>query len=211
MSDASLKLKVVATDAQVEDADLEIHRGAALAVESFERLLNDVPPEAHESVAQAIDRALESRGSPGERGLAARLTDRDYDEVERVELEVAALVERFLRRRELLTGALTTEQVAKLLGTSRQTPHDRLVARTLLAVLDRGALRFPPWQFDPEGPNGVMEGFPEVLRALPVTGFAALSWFVRANPFLENRTPVEAIEAGDKDRVIAAARGVAVT
>src|SRR4051812_10526818 len=46
-------------------------------------------------------------------------------------------------RRELLAGTKTASEVAALLGTSRQTPHDRLESGTLIAVYDRGAWRFP--------------------------------------------------------------------
>ena len=80
-------------------------------------------------------------------------------------LEAEALRRYFTYRRELLRDCYTSSQVADLLGTSRQTPHDRLRARTLLAVQERGRYCFPKWQFDPAGPEGVVAGLPDVLRA----------------------------------------------
>ena len=123
-------------------------------------------------------------------------------------LEVRALKRYFDERRRLLTGSLTVDHVATLLGTSRQTPHDRAKARTLLAVPDGGRLRFPAWQFDADGPEGVIEGLPAVLRALRVGALAAVRWLTRPNAVLDKRTPLAALRAGDVDRVVAEAAGV---
>src|SRR5947209_1960765 len=51
---------------------------------------------------------------------------REYTPEEALLLELEAQRRAFARRRELLRGALTSTQVAQLLGTKRQTPHDRL-------------------------------------------------------------------------------------
>jgi hypothetical protein len=127
---------------------------------------------------------------------------------ERARLELEALKRYFEERRHLLQGSLATSQVAELLGTSRQTPHDRVRARTLLAVSDGGRLLFPSWQFDPNGPDGVIEGLPETLAALRVGALSAVRWLTRPNPILERRTPIEALRSGDIDRVVAEAAGV---
>ena len=79
----------------------------------------------------------------------------------------------------------------------RQTPHDRVKAGTLLGILDRGALRFPAWQFDPEGEDGVVPGLSDVLRSLSLSPFGKASWLSRPNPYLEGRTPAEAMKAGE--------------
>lgn len=118
------------------------------------------------------------------------------------------MLENFAYRRQLLAGALSAPQVAKLLGTSRQTPHDRVQAKTLLGVMDKGALKFPAWQFDPEGADGVIDGLPEILKALHMSEFAKLSWLMRPNPYLEGLTPVEVLKQGGKDRAIAEALAV---
>jgi hypothetical protein len=59
-----------------------------------------------------------------------------------------------------------------LAAGSRQTVHDRLKVGTLLGVLDQGKWRFPLWQFDVDGPNGVIDGLAQVLQALQVTNLA---------------------------------------
>ncbi|NBD17169.1 MAG: DUF2384 domain-containing protein [Cyanobacteria bacterium] len=117
------------------------------------------------------------------------------------------LAQHFQRRRELLEGAFTASEVAKkLLGTSRQTPHDRVRSQTLLAIRDNGKLYFPYWQFDPEGSDGLVEGFPEVIKALQLSDYARMVWLTRPNPYLDNLTPIEALKQGKKEQVIEQAR-----
>lgn len=138
------------------------------------------------------------------------LSGRTLSAQERLELETVSTARYFRRRQELLEDSLSAPQVAKLLGTTRQTPHDRAKAGSLLAVRERGGLRFPRWQFDPDGPDGVLAGLPDVVRALDVSALEKISWFVRPNPYLEERTPLEALKAAEKELLVSIARGVGV-
>ncbi|MGF1470846.1 MAG: hypothetical protein ACFB50_03780 [Rubrobacteraceae bacterium] len=107
-----------------------------------------------------------------------------------------------------MRGALCARVVGGLLGTSRQTPHDRVRVGTMLGVLDRGALRFPAWQFDPEGENGVVSGLPEVLGALRLSPFGKAYWLSRPNPYLAERSTVEALREGELEAVKSLAESV---
>ena len=114
------------------------------------------------------------------------------------------------RRRSLEEDTITAPQVAELLGTSRQTPLNRVKEKTLLGVLDRGAWRFPLWQFDAAGPDGVLPGLPETLTALePQQAFAKLIWLRRPNPTLRGREPVEMLRESEVQPVVDAARAAA--
>jgi hypothetical protein len=126
-------------------------------------------------------------------------------------LAFRSLLQLFEARRALLEeDTVTAPQVAELLGVSRQTPLNRVRENTLLAVLDRGAWRFPLWQFDANGPDGVISGLPKVLKALePQPQFSKLAWLRRANPTLGGLEPVEALRKGDTEPVAAAARAAA--
>ncbi len=168
--------------------------------------------EEMERIASRLEEALLPVDvSPESKELVAALTEgRTYTEKERLELEAASVARYFRFRQELLKDSLSAPQVANLLGTSRQTPHDRVMAGTLLAIRERGGLRFPKWQFDAEGPDGVVAGFSNVVRALDISALEMMSWFVRSNPYLEGRTPVEALKAGDVERLVSIARGVGV-
>jgi len=164
-------------------------------------------------VCQHLQRLVEEdcdRALTEEDALAEEIAGRSFSRKERIELEMETLARHFQRRRELLEGAFTASQVAKkLLGTSRQTPHDRVQSQTLLAIRDNGKLYFPYWQFDPEGSDGVVEGFPEVIKALQLSDYAKMVWLTRPNPYLENLMPMKALKQGKKEQVIEQARSAA--
>ena len=129
---------------------------------------------------------------------------------ERALLAFQSLVDFFTARRKLLLDTITAPQVGEVLGVSRQAATGRAEKGSLLAVLDRGAFRFPTFQFDPRGPNGVVEGLPEVLKALePQPAFTKLVWLTRSSDTLDNREPLEVLRHGGRERVVAAARAVA--
>lgn len=124
-------------------------------------------------------------------------------------LEFEALQERFARRRDLLQHCIGSSDVVRLLALrNRQTPLDRLKARTLLAIRDQGQWRFPLWQFDPDGPDGVIAGLPEVLAALPAADLIKARWLQKPQPLLDGQTPLQALRAGQLDRVLAEAQAV---
>jgi hypothetical protein len=124
-------------------------------------------------------------------------------------LEFEALQARFASRRDLLQQCIGTNDVVLMLGLrNRQTPLDRLKARTLLAIREQGQWRFPLWQFDPDGPDGVIAGLPEVLAALPLADLSKARWLQRPQPLLDGQTPLQALRAGQLDRVLTEARAV---
>ena len=116
------------------------------AIESLESLLKDLRPDEVECVVSSLKRLKEETTPSPEEAFVQTLVGRTYTEPEKLELELESLFRYFQQRRQLLKGALTAPHVAKLLGTSRQTPHDRLKGQTLLGVLDKGTYRFPAWQ-----------------------------------------------------------------
>jgi hypothetical protein len=180
------------------------------ALKRLQERLNALPPEEVTAVVDGAARALASvEAAPVVPAAIKALMDgRTWSPAERVEAELEVLARSFARRRALLADALTASQVARLLHTSRQTPHDRVASGSLLAVLDRGAWRFPAWQFDPQGPDGVVAGLPSVLRALAVGPLAKASWLTSANAQLDGATPLARLKAGESARVVALAHGV---
>lgn len=178
------------------------------ALKDFEDRLNQLSRVEMLEILIAATRALEEPVGPMH-PVAARLTGGKHSTPEeRVTTKIAVLLRSFERHRALLGDALTTSQVAMLLGTSRQTPHDRVKSGSLLAVMDRGTLRFPPWQFDPDGKGGVIDGLPEVIRALEVTPYEKVSWLTRPNYMLDDETPLTVLKQGEVDRIVGLARGV---
>jgi len=164
------------------------------------RLIKSLNPTEESLFLDAIAR-VKSDAQADNYDEVDSLLGQHFSEDERLKLELDSLVESFKYRRTLLKDSISSSEVARILDVSRQTPHDRVKAQSMLAVMDNGVLKFPLWQFSSEGSNGVIEGLPEVLKALNVSDFSKLSWLVSENPFL-GFTPVEALQRGLKDRVI---------
>ena len=88
-----------------------------------------------------------------------------------------------------------------------------LSAGTLLGLKDNGVYKFPLWQFDPEGDDGVIDCLPELLKTLQISDFAKLNWLTKPLRAFEGRTPVEVLKSGDDkdiEDLIVEARGVGV-
>ena len=181
------------------------------AVKSFQTILEDLPADQVNLIASTLKQFSQTVTPSPKDPLIESLLGRRWSQEEKLQLELESLFRYFDRRRELLAGALSATAVAKLLGTSRQTPHDRISSQTLLGVLDKGSYRFPAWQFDAEGADGVIDGLPAVLKALDVPDFSKLNWLMRPNPILDGLTPVAALKTEHKERVIQEATAVGLS
>jgi hypothetical protein len=122
------------------------------------------------------------------------------------QLEFESLRRSFALRRQLLASTIGTAEVNELLAAgSRQTVHDRLRAGTLLGILDQGKWRFPLWQFDADGPNGVIDGLALVQQALQVSNLAKARWLQKPHPVFGGSTPVDLLRQGRLEDVLAEA------
>lgn len=180
---------------------------AERVMRGMRRLVDRLTPEEVEALAGRIDEALTPPPAPGSDPFVDAVSgDHALGERERVALAVSSALKDFAYRRDLLAGSLTAPQVAALLGTSRQTPHDRVRVGALLAARDGGFLRFPAWQFDATAPAGVIPGLPDVVRALGDTPpLDKIAWFVTPKALL-GHTPLQALQAGDLPEVLLGAR-----
>ena len=94
-------------------------------------------------------------------------------------------------------GALTAEQVQKLLGhKSVQAVHKAVASRRLLAVDDNGRKLFPAFQFDG---GSVAPGMAAVLAATPTTSpWALLQFMVDGDEGLGDERPMDMVKGGPK-------------
>lgn len=152
--------------------------------------------------------AVESQGNVA---FATLIAARQYNTPERQALEIASLMRFFEYRKMLLSNALPATKVAEMLGVSRQTIHDRLKSGHLLGVMDNNALKFPEWQFDPQGPNGVVDGLTDVTAALACNVFAKISWLSSSNAVFAGLRPIDALKRGQVADVVREARSVGAT
>jgi hypothetical protein len=182
---------------------------AAERLQAADRRLADVLPLREVDEMVAVAEAAAAAAGDGAPTRTSPVTGEALPAAgDMAQVRRANLLRAFAERRRLLAGALSVADVAELLGVGRQTPHDRARAGTLLAVKENGRLVFPDWQFDPEGPDGVVAGLPDVLRAMsdrPISALGRVRWFLTPKPLMGGRSPLDALRAGD----VAAAAGEA--
>lgn len=171
--------------------------------------------EASTEHLQQIAKSLKPKViDPEKKALAKKIAGDDYSEGNLAVLELANLERYYQRRRELLARSITTPEVAKLIGCQAiTTVHDRRKAGTLLGLKDNGVYKFPLWQFDPEGDDGVIDRLPELLKSLQISNFAKLNWLSKPLRAFEGRTPVEILKSGNEEDIedlLVEARGVGV-
>ena len=107
---------------------------------------------------------------------------------------------------EISGGTLTSEQVAKVLGISRQAVDKRRSSNQLLALTQgRRGYSYPSFQFD-EGKT--LKGMEEVLGKLSALDpWMQLNFFTSAHERLGGKTPIKALHDGLVNEATSAAIG----
>jgi hypothetical protein len=181
---------------------------AIAILKRLEALFAIASPEDLTMLQRSLDPKLVT---PEERALAKKIAGKDYSEGNLLELQLANLERYYQRRRELLADSITSSKVAELLGCeNRSTVRDRRIAKRILGLRENGVYRYPLWQFDPEGDDGVIDGFPEVLAALDVSDFTKLNWLCKPHLAFEGKTPIEMLKQGEIKAVTLEAQAVGV-
>jgi hypothetical protein len=184
---------------------------ASAILRSVEASIAESSLEQLQNIVSAIEPKVVSQER---RALAKKIAGDDYSEGNLALLQLANLERYYKRRRELLADSITTPQVAELIGCQAiTTVHDRRKANSLLGLKDNGVYKFPLWQFDPEGDDGVIDGLPKILSALNISDFTKLNWLTKPLRAFNNLTPVEILKQGNEDEIenlVIEARGVGV-
>ena len=165
--------------------------------------------ETKTAVAAAPRNAGTTESADNSASFLTQLLGDSLSGAELQEREKRVLQRSFDQRAKLLEDTLLTDDLVKLLRISRQAVNLR--AKSLFAVLDGGKYRFPSWQFDAEQHDSIVPGIAEVRLALDsMAPLKQFRWMTRANPYLEGRTPIEALRRGEQARVLDAALALGV-
>jgi len=123
---------------------------------------------------------------------------------------LAAAKLRGLKRKQQLIeqggGTLTSEQVAEVLGITRQAVDKRRASGQLLALTQgKRGYSYPGFQFE-EGKT--VKGLEEALKQLNgLDPWMQLVFFGSPNDRLDGKTPIEVLRTGDSGDVVRAAEG----
>jgi hypothetical protein len=154
---------------------------------------------------------LHSEKTDDDQELSALLGIEDLSDEQQRILEVNSLFNYFAWRKELLSHSLGAAQAAELLGVSKQAIHERIRDQKLVGMIEANSMRLPTFQFDPAGPNGCVEGLPEILKAMPGSLLSKVSWFTSPNRIFEGLKPIDVLKNGKFDAVLREARAVGVS
>src|SRR5260370_17530275 len=113
------------------------------------------------------------------------------------------------RKKQMLEasgGALTSEQVAEVLGISRQAVDKRRSSNQLLALTQgRRGYSYPSFQFDD---GKTLKGLEEVLAELSALDpWMQMVFFTNPHERLGGKTPIESLQKGLVEEVKNAAKG----
>jgi hypothetical protein len=166
------------------------------AVSALERISGNVP-------ARLLTEAL---AAPTDVGSLAQLLSRSEavgSAVTDLDPLASSLARNVEHRQTLLTlagGALSADEAGRILGITRQAVDKRRRAGSLLAVREGGDWRYPACQFE----NGeVVAGIPDVVRSFgPERPWVALDFLLAPDTVLSGRSPLETLQAGDRDEVM---------
>jgi len=140
--------------------------------------------------------------------VRALSSDELLDDLKQAEPLAPAFIRGIEAKRRLIEehgGALSAEQVAGIIGISRQAVDKRRQARKLLGIATgRHGYRYPVWQFDEAG---TLPGLEDVLSVLASHDeWTQTIFFLGKNPRLGGRPPVEMLKTGKLKQVLDAAQ-----
>lgn len=174
----------------------------------LQTLIEEESPTILSAIADSLER-VQNLAQEDDDEFVRLLADKEYPTQERKRLHVQNILNSFNYRRKLLKDTVDVNQVMEILGyDSRQAPLNRLKAHSLIAIKDNQKWWFPLWQFDANTSDGVIEGLSEVLKALDCSNLAKVSWLVNPSPYFEGISPLEALKAGEVERVVESAQSV---
>ena len=179
----------------------------ALAQAFLRRSVKMLERVSSSASSEALKSALSSPTDVG--GVATLLSDLAPLGVDlsAVDPFVEAMAQGAAIKQELLAsggGGLTSSQVARVLGITRQAVDKRRIRHALLAVPNgSGEYVYPACQFSADG---VITGLENVLRAFKIRSpWTQLSVLLAPAPTLAGKTIVEALKSGALKRAIAVA------
>ena len=178
------------------------HQGFyARILRAYQRLENDLPATLiDEAMAAPTDYLVAVEALSAAPEITQLIADDPF---------IAAKFRGLKRKRQMLEaagGALTSEQVAKVLGISRQAVDKRRASKQLLALTQgRRGYSYPSFQFED---GRTIAGLEDVLGQLgDLDPWMQMVFFTTRNERLGEQTPLEKLKKGLVDEVKAVASG----
>lgn len=155
--------------------------------------VQDGDPAAVEAL-NLLERALSGAGDVGEAELDLDLWGPEPPAVADDPLVLAAGAAQESALAEVLSGSLSRQQAAGLLGITPQGVSRRLHAGRLVALRRGREKRLPGWQFSD---GAALPGLEQLIAAYPGTPLSLSVWALSPASDLSGRTPAELLGRPD--------------
>ncbi len=195
-------------------------RRLAVAVQAAERLTREEFAVVEELLSLEADARSDDRRqrvAEGLKGVVEFLRSRvikdplaDVDDPIDAKGEAAACLwsdlESRANRNRLLRDCVSAEEAGRLTGRSRQAVEKQRRAGRMVALRQGRQWRYPVWQFDADGRNGLVPGLSEVLDQLHLSPAGAALWLTTPKPELDGTAPIQVLTNRETRRVVDLAR-----
>ena len=149
-------------------------------------------PETRRQLARGLLDAVEShRSQPAADPLAE--VDEPMDLEQGVATTAWADLESAGHRSRLLRTCVSAEEAGRLSHRSRQAVERQRRSGRLLALRVGRRWRYPSWQFDIDGPGGLVPRLAEVVASLHLSPAGAAYWLTQPRPELAGETPIQSL------------------
>ncbi len=105
-------------------------------------------------------------------------------------------------RARLLRQSVSAQDAGRLTGRSRQAVERQRRDGRILALRVGRRWRYPAWQFDTDGPGGLVPCLPEVVSHLHLSPAGAAYWLTRQRPELGGETPLRLLRRRKPEPVL---------
>lgn len=107
-----------------------------------------------------------------------------------------------MNRGRLLAECVSASEAGELTHRSRQAVERQRREGHLLAFRIGREWRYPVWQFDPDGPRGLLPELDTILGKLHLSPYAAALWLRTPKDELDGETPVDRLRRRDVEKVV---------
>ena len=134
--------------------------------------------------------------------------DKFADVGEPIDLKEAAAVSLWadatarMNRARLLADCVSASEAGELTNRSRQAVERQRREGNLVALRVGREWRYPKWQFDIDGPRGLVQGLGAVVRNLCLSPYGAALWLTTPKPELHDEAPIVALHKQHTDLVV---------
>ena len=158
-------------------------------------------PERRRRLAQVLREAIEEyRDRPTEDPLAD--VDAPMDREDGVAVTLWADLEASEQRARLLRESVGAEEAGRLTDRSRQAVERQRREGRILALRVGRQWRYPAWQFEIDGPAGLVPRLPEVVASLHMSPAGAGHWLTSPHTELGGEAPIQLLRRRDAEPVL---------